>query len=153
MWKNALIWIANGDTILTYARSHVVEEILKSAMRKNRDFKVVHSSDIRYRYLINGMILCRVNCAGVVCDSRPKCEGLHLLKRLIKEDIRLAADKSEILSTECTLLCYVGCYKRFATFANVPGHKALEWIQKIRELQAIAQLNQLSEFFWGHRLC
>lgn len=56
--------INDGDVILTYARSHVIELTLKKAFDEGKNFKVI------------------------VVDSRPKFEGKVLLKRLVRHGIR-----------------------------------------------------------------
>lgn len=56
--QNGLQKIQNGDVILTYAKSSVVESLLLETKNKGIDFKVI------------------------VVDSRPLFEGKHLLRRL-----------------------------------------------------------------------
>ncbi|KAI8876560.1 IF-2B-domain-containing protein [Backusella circina FSU 941] len=56
--QNGLQKIQNGDVILTYAKSSVVESLLLETKKKGIDFKVI------------------------VVDSRPLFEGKHLLRRL-----------------------------------------------------------------------
>jgi len=56
--------ISDGDVILTYARSHVVEMIFKLAHDKGKKFRVI------------------------VVDSRPLREGKGLLQRLVKYGIK-----------------------------------------------------------------
>jgi translation initiation factor eIF-2B subunit delta len=56
--KHGVARIKNGDVILTYARSEVIEEIFVKAKEEGKDFRVI------------------------VVDSRPKNEGRELLQRL-----------------------------------------------------------------------
>ncbi|KAI9323149.1 hypothetical protein BX666DRAFT_2145845 [Dichotomocladium elegans] len=56
--QNGLQKIQDGDVILTYGKSSVVESLLLETKKKNIDFKVI------------------------VVDSRPLFEGKHLLRRL-----------------------------------------------------------------------
>jgi len=56
--------ITDGDVILTYAKSHVVETIIKQAYDQGKKFRVI------------------------VLDSRPKLEGRELLRRLVKHGIK-----------------------------------------------------------------
>jgi translation initiation factor eIF-2B subunit delta len=62
--KSAIARIVDGDTILVYGRSHVVEMILLKAFARGKSFKVV------------------------VIDSRPKFEGRALVKRLVSAGIK-----------------------------------------------------------------
>jgi translation initiation factor eIF-2B subunit delta len=55
--------IHNGDTVLTYARSGIVEQILLTAHEEGKDFKVI------------------------VVDSRPKLEGKTMLTSLVNAGI------------------------------------------------------------------
>lgn len=55
--------IVNGDVILTYGQSHVVELTLKKAKNNNKKFKVI------------------------IVDSKPKHEGKELLRKLVKAGI------------------------------------------------------------------
>jgi len=55
--------ISDGDVILTYSRSHVVELSFKKAHDKGKKFKII------------------------LVDSKPKKEGKQLLKRLVKYGI------------------------------------------------------------------
>ncbi|GAA5796793.1 hypothetical protein EDC94DRAFT_618106 [Helicostylum pulchrum] len=57
--QNGLQKIQDGDVILTYAKSSVVESLLLETKKKGIDFKVI------------------------VVDSRPLFEGKHLLRRLV----------------------------------------------------------------------
>lgn len=56
--------IHNGDVILTYATSHVVEMILSRAHAEAKQFRVI------------------------IVDSRPKLEGKELLRRLVQRGIQ-----------------------------------------------------------------
>lgn len=67
--SNAESKIVDGDVILTYARSHVVEMTLKMAKAKEKKFKVI------------------------IVDSKPKHEGKELLRRLVKEGIYVRKKK------------------------------------------------------------
>lgn len=61
--QNGLQKIHDGDVILTYAKSSVVENLLLETKKKGIDFKVI------------------------VVDSRPLFEGKHLLRRLVAAGI------------------------------------------------------------------
>lgn len=61
--QNGLQKIQDGDVILTYAKSSVVESLLLETKKKGIDFKVI------------------------VVDSRPLFEGKHLLRRLVAAGI------------------------------------------------------------------
>ncbi|KAG1454655.1 hypothetical protein G6F56_007266 [Rhizopus delemar] len=61
--QNGLQKIQDGDIILTYAKSSVVESLLLETKKKGIDFKVI------------------------VVDSRPLLEGKHLLKKLVAAGI------------------------------------------------------------------
>ncbi|KAI9287167.1 hypothetical protein BC943DRAFT_275178, partial [Umbelopsis sp. AD052] len=61
--ENGMQKIQNGDVILTYAKSSVVEALLLEAKRSGYEFRVV------------------------VVDSRPMFEGKHLLRRLVSAGI------------------------------------------------------------------
>lgn len=56
--------ITNGDVVLVYAKSNVVELILQKAFNQGKEFRVI------------------------VADARPKLEGKHLLKRLVDYGIK-----------------------------------------------------------------
>jgi len=62
--KHGVSRINDGDVILTYAKSHVVEMTLKQAFDEGKKFRVV------------------------VVDSRPKLEGKELLRRLVKHGVK-----------------------------------------------------------------
>jgi translation initiation factor eIF-2B subunit delta len=62
--KAGVARIQNGQTILVYSKSHVVEMILLQAKQEGKTFHVI------------------------VVDSRPKLEGKLLLKRLLSQGIR-----------------------------------------------------------------
>jgi len=61
--ENGLQKIQNGDVILTYAKSSIVEALLLEAKRSGYEFRVI------------------------VVDSRPMFEGKHLLRRLVSAGI------------------------------------------------------------------
>ncbi|CAM0141117.1 unnamed protein product [Umbelopsis sp. WA50703] len=61
--ENGMQKIQNGDVILTYAKSSVVEALLLEAKRSGYEFRVI------------------------VVDSRPMFEGKHLLRRLVSAGI------------------------------------------------------------------
>ncbi|KAI9280421.1 hypothetical protein BY458DRAFT_500644 [Sporodiniella umbellata] len=61
--QNGLQKIKDGDVILTYAKSSVVESLLLETKKKGIDFRVI------------------------VVDSRPLLEGKHLLKKLVAAGI------------------------------------------------------------------
>ncbi|OBZ88210.1 Translation initiation factor eIF-2B subunit delta, partial [Choanephora cucurbitarum] len=61
--QNGLQKIQDGDVILTFAKSSVVESLLLETKKKGIDFKVI------------------------VVDSRPLFEGKHLLRRLVAAGI------------------------------------------------------------------
>ncbi|GAM21467.1 hypothetical protein SAMD00019534_046420 [Acytostelium subglobosum LB1] len=56
--------IKDGDVILTYASSHVVEMIIQQAQKEGKKFRVI------------------------VVDSRPKHEGKELLHRLVRQGVK-----------------------------------------------------------------
>lgn len=56
--------ISDGDVILTFSCSSLIQHILLEAKSANRDFRVV------------------------VVDARPHHEGLELLRRLVAKDIK-----------------------------------------------------------------
>ena len=62
--KDGASKINNGDVILTHARSHVVEMIIKQAADEKKEFRVI------------------------VVDSRPKLEGKELLKALVAHGVK-----------------------------------------------------------------
>jgi translation initiation factor eIF-2B subunit delta len=60
---HALSKIQDGDTVLTYARSHVVEKLLLTAHKKGKKFRLI------------------------IADSRPLMEGMELRRRLAKQGL------------------------------------------------------------------
>ena len=63
--KEASVLISNGDVILTYAKSSIVEKSLLAAKRQGKKFQVI------------------------VVDSRPLFEGRHLARSLATKDIEV----------------------------------------------------------------
>eukprot|EP01114_Cavostelium_apophysatum_P019771 TRINITY_DN6455_c0_g1_i3.p1 TRINITY_DN6455_c0_g1~~TRINITY_DN6455_c0_g1_i3.p1 ORF type:complete len:343 (-),score=99.23 TRINITY_DN6455_c0_g1_i3:16-1044(-) len=62
--KHGVSKINDGDVIMTFARSHVVEQLFKKAFDDGKKFRVI------------------------VVDSRPRTEGKELLRRLVKYGIK-----------------------------------------------------------------
>jgi translation initiation factor eIF-2B subunit delta len=60
---HALSKIQDGDTVLTYARSHVVEKLLVEAHKQGKKFRLI------------------------IADSRPLMEGMELRRRLAKQGL------------------------------------------------------------------
>ncbi|KYQ99844.1 eIF2B GDP-GTP exchange factor [Tieghemostelium lacteum] len=84
--------INDGDVILTYASSHVVEMILEQAQSEGKKFRVI------------------------VVDSRPKHEGLELLHRLVQHNVKctyIMLNAISYIMKEVTKV-FVGAYSLLA---------------------------------------
>eukprot|EP01133_Synstelium_polycarpum_P004225 gene4225-4927_t len=107
--------IKDGDVILTYASSHVVEMILKQAQTEGKKFRVI------------------------IVDSRPKHEGKELLHRLVQHGVKctyillnavsyIMKEVTKVFVGACTILSNGNLISRAGTalvssmaqFYNVP---------------------------------